>query len=167
VVPDVILPDPLAHLKSGEQYNEYSLPWDTVQPTDYASWTLPVSDLDRIRANSNRRTRTNAEFVNISQDSRAARERSERTLQSLFIDDVRKEREESKLMEKRAGASPHGMTATENNPAPGEAIDPDQWVKTLKEDPYAQEAISILNDLVAVDASIHAAGKPRTVKTTP
>ena len=35
MTPDIVLPDGLRYLKTGEKYLEYSLPWDTVTPTAF------------------------------------------------------------------------------------------------------------------------------------
>ncbi|NNF48168.1 MAG: PDZ domain-containing protein, partial [Desulfofustis sp.] len=48
VVPDVILPSLLQNLKSGEQYLDYSLPWDQDEPVRYDAYADKVGDLQTI-----------------------------------------------------------------------------------------------------------------------
>jgi carboxyl-terminal processing protease len=155
VVPDIILPDPLAHLKSGERHNEYSLPWDSIQPTTFESWLLPVQDIDHLRTQSSARVKTDANFADIIRDAKKARKRAERTLQSLHIDDLRSQREEAKNADKMAAF--HGMPMEDE--AGNDSADPKRWVKNLQEDPFALEAMAILGDLLALEELHRTAGK--------
>jgi carboxyl-terminal processing protease len=141
VVPDIILPDRLGHLKSGEQYSEYSLPWDQVEPVEYQKWASLSLPIKTLKKNSAQRVAANEEFQRIKKDAAKARERSEKTVRSLHIDNLRKERDEIKQMveadEEEAGEAPHGKTED----------DPDAWIKRAKKDPYILEAQAVLQDI--------------------
>ncbi len=146
VVPDIILPDRLQYLKTGEKYAEYSLPWDTVAPVNYSHWNDLAIRLDTLRSHSRQRTATDPRFQEIAQGAARTKELSERTLQSLNIDTVRREREEAK---KLTDVVPmHGKKADQpkdhvQTPAEKEK----QLAKDVLDDPYASEALAVLGDL--------------------
>ena len=55
VVPDIVLPSLFQHLKSGEKYLDYSLPWDQVGPAEYTPFSSKPIDLNTIRKRSQQR----------------------------------------------------------------------------------------------------------------
>ena len=146
VIPDIILPDRLQYLKTGEKYSEYSLPWDTVAPVSYTRWTGPGVRLDTLRARSQERTASDPKFQEIAREAALTKERSERTRQSLDLDTIRKEREEAKKLtevapmhgEKPAAQPDHVLTAEEKEK---------ELADGLLEDPYASEALAVLTDM--------------------
>jgi carboxyl-terminal processing protease len=145
VVPDIILPDRLKHLKTGEQYIDYSLPWDTVSSVKYQRWSEKGIDLGALKANSERRVTADEEFIEVAEAARRAGEKMEQTLQSLNIDDLRRERDEAKRFgDKTAeGETPH---PDRGDDAAGKAAE--EWLKAVKEDPYAGEAMAVLGDIL-------------------
>ena len=153
VVPDIILPDRLQYLKTGEKYAEYSLPWDTVAAVNYTRWPHHGLSLDAIRARSRQRTATDPKFIEIAKEAALAKERSEQTRQSLNIDTVRTEMAEAKKMadlapmhgEKKKPAPDHVLTAAEKE---------QQLADNVLDDPYASEALAILGDLQAAPHSL-------------
>jgi carboxyl-terminal processing protease len=146
VIPDIILPDRMQHLKSGEQYNEYSLPWDSIRGTSYRRGPLSTAELAAIREASQRRTKLNEDFSSIRKDALLAQERSERTRQPLQIDEVRRERAELRQMDQRALA--HGQMPLDQDEAAALGERDADWIKKLGEDPYAGEALTVLSDLL-------------------
>src|SRR5690606_13394613 len=110
VVPDIVLPDRLEHLKTGEQYIDYSLPWDKVEGTIYNSWPKIGATIEELRAESAARVAVDKEFTVISEEARVAKERMDQSQQSLKIDDLRREREEARSLEakEKGFVSPHG-----------------------------------------------------------
>jgi carboxyl-terminal processing protease len=154
VIPDIVLPDELRYLKTGEKYLEYSLPWDTVGPTKFARWPQAAKDLSRIKEESSQRVQSDPEFVAIREEAGLAKERSEQTLQSLNIDELRKERQETKELEAKAGGTAHGRPGAlpaakkdEAKASPGEKLR--LWTEGLYKDPYTEEAMGVLADVAA------------------
>lgn len=147
VVPDIILPDRLGHLKSGEQYSEHALPWDRVEPIDYEKWENAPLPIVELKNQSARRVATNEEFQRIITAAERARERSEQTERSLLIEEMRKQREEMQRLaeadEDMTGAAPH-MPTGEN---------PEDWRKEVAASPYIKEAQAILQDLISLPAA--------------
>jgi carboxyl-terminal processing protease len=156
VVPDIILPDRLGHLKSGEQYLDHSLPWDTVDATDYVPWNRQPQAKNELKAKSARRVATEESFITISRDGARAKERMENTRQSLNIEDIRRERQEAKKLQKEMPGWHEEEAATagkEKNPV-GAEEKRRLWLLEVNEDPYTREAMAILEDLAGVVPAI-------------
>lgn len=152
VVPDIVLPDRLQYLKSGEQYAEYSLPWDTVAPVRYSRWGKDGALLEAVRKHSRDRVAADPEFRKIAEEAALAKERSEQTEKSLNFLVLQKEREEAK--ELADGASPHGDMKADKNPdrrVLSAAEKEQELVKEVRENPYTREGLAILKDLAAAE----------------
>ena len=150
IVPDIVLPDRLGHLKSGEQYLDHSLPWDTVDAVAFIPWNRQALAKSDLRTMSARRVASEEAFLAISRDEARARERMENTLQSLNIEEVRRERDEAKKLQQK-------MPGWHDEEAPASAKEKDSaagpeekhrlWLREVSEDPYAREAMAVLADL--------------------
>ncbi|PLX86137.1 MAG: tail-specific protease [Desulfuromonas sp.] len=151
IVPDIVLPDTMQHVKSGEKFLDFSLPWDTVDPTEYTPWQLPAQALSAVKARSIERVKESEDFVTIAKEAEEAKARREKTLQPLQFEEVKKEREEVKAKRAKKNPGMHGHGADEGdekkNAELSEQEKRDQWLADIQEDPYAQEAISVLDDL--------------------
>ncbi|MDO3378476.1 carboxy terminal-processing peptidase [Geoalkalibacter halelectricus] len=147
VVPDIILPDRLRHIESGEQYLDYSLPWDKVTPIRFTPWPqdLPI---DKLRQASEERIAADEEFRTIAADAERARERMKQTTLPLNLEEARQARRE--LLQQREDSPPHdqGMAA-EDSVEPGLSSEERQqrWARNAAEDPYVGEAQAVLRDL--------------------
>jgi len=144
VHPDIVLPDPFRHLETGEKYLDYSLPWDTVSPVPYSPWNSGVSDRATLADLSRKRTESNDEFKEIMKEAKEAEERRDKTLQPLQIAEAWRERRawRSEKEDKVAGLPGHGAQAAEEEGGSG------AWIEKLKEDPFAQEGLAILDDMI-------------------
>lgn len=141
VVPDIILPDRLGHLKTGEQYIPHSLPWDTVEKVDYTKWHKQELPMERLKLDSQTRVAVDDKFNRISDQAESARLRSEKTLRPLNLDEYRTLRAE---LEKNFGDKEEGPAHPKVKPDSAE-----EWPATVKTDPYVQEATFILADILA------------------
>ncbi len=151
VVPDIVLPDRLQYLKTGEKYSEYSLPWDTVAPVGYSRWNREGGRLDTIRSRSRQRTAADPKFKEIAVEAAMAKGRSEKTRQSLNLDEVRRERDEAKQQESE---NPMHETKQKKDKASvtklqSPAEKEQALVKALLDDPFARESMAVLGDLAA------------------
>lgn len=155
VVPDIILPDTMEYLKYGEQYADYSLPWDTVKPVDYHTWSHRFSDLSPLRIKSAERVSVDTKFNEIKKEAQQVKERMENTIQSLYIDDVLNERRASHSNHTQS-QSPHsshdGPPADSNSEGDKTTTSDEQlrkkWILETSEDPYVEEAIFLLDDIL-------------------
>lgn len=168
IVPDIILPDRLQHLKSGEQYIDYSLPWDTVPAVNYNRWNEIGLNLPALKNASAKRVQSEKSFQEIAAAAKKAKERSAQTLQSLSIDDLRRERAEARSQTDQDAVSPHGGSKPKNQ---DRSLTDEQrqqaWVKELGEDPYTREAMAVLLDLRSAAVAATSNGKAPTARTTP
>lgn len=156
VVPDVILPSLFQNLKSGEQYLDYSLPWDQDEPVRYDSYSDKVGDLQTIIDRSKARIKESADLVLIEEEAARAATRSEQTVIELNLESMRAKRAEEKQAREKVGA--HYSRLEEDDLEDPAVIDelpespesgPDEdWLSDLAGDPYVTESEMIINDLV-------------------
>ena len=139
VVPDIILPDRLGHLKTGEQYIPHSLPWDTVDKVKFQKWTKQQLPLTELKTASHKRVTTDKKFKQISDDAESAQIRSEDSMRSLNIDDFRQLRAEFKKRNSDKKKAPHSAVADDSSA---------KWAKTVNEDPYVKESGFVLADIM-------------------
>jgi len=157
VVPDIVLPDRQQHNKFGERYLDHSLPWDTIGSVPHADWPKGVGDVQTLLSQSRQRVTGNAQFGEIRRVAETLAVRLENTRQSLQLDTVVRERKEFD-----ADKSPHG-DALEGDDGkggrkPGEA-EQVKLAREVREDPYAQEALAILEDMLGQAAAKTIVGK--------
>ena len=164
VVPDIVLPDQFEHLKTGEQHLDYALPWDTVPATSYSKWKTPGLNIAQLRSDSEKRVEASKEFKTISEESIRAEEKINQTMQSLNIDDLRKEREEAKARDKAMASMPgmHGIMGDGeddgDNPDKAKVTDPKekfrQWMQEVSDDPYVGEGMDLLEEILSEEHSV-------------
>jgi len=153
VVPDLVLPDVMSGLKTGEQYIDFALPWDTVNPATFTKWPKCGPDISKLREKSLKRVASDQKLIDMKTAAVRLEEKKKNTLKSLNIDDVRKEIEEArKQNEKDPEASLHGHFKTKS-----EAKTPEEkkkaFLKEVSEDAYVKEAISVIEDIITADPS--------------
>jgi carboxyl-terminal processing protease len=152
VTPDIILPDRMQHLKSGEQYNDFSLPWDTVAPTAYRQWPNQVADISLLRKRSRGRVDENQAFADIIAADKAAEAKGKKTLQSLKVDDILQQFAKERQQQKKLAGANFGHRDTVDGEDEGDkSLTPaeleSRWQQEVNSDPYVKEAVSILYDM--------------------
>ncbi|EKD38133.1 MAG: hypothetical protein ACD_75C00851G0003 [uncultured bacterium] len=159
VEPDIVLPNLFEHIKSGERYLDYSLPWDSIEAVPFTPWTDKPFDLELLRKKSLERAATDEGLKIIAEEAVKAAERVEHTVVSIDLEDMRGKREESKLMREKVGA--HYRKYREEQEDDGEfdeledeKADPKEvWLKNVQEDPYIREAVNIVGDIIRFSKS--------------
>lgn len=153
VEPDVVLPNLYEHLKSGERYLDYSLPWDSIDPIEFTSWQGKSFNLDKIVSNSLERAEGSEGFQIIKEEAKKAEAKSKETVVTVNLEDMRKKRFESKRMREKVGA--HYLRyreEEEESEDDGDKDDPEaqkkKWLEEVNQDPYIQEATNIVKDLI-------------------
>ena len=141
VVPDIILPDRLGHLKTGEQYIPHSLPWDTVAKVDYQKWSKQKLPIEQLKAESEIRVAASDKFNKISEQVKQAKTRSENTLRPLNLKKYRLLRDElKKSIDDGDEKKPAHAAVTTDTSA--------EWEEAINADPYVKEAAFILMDIL-------------------
>ncbi|MCY4524906.1 MAG: carboxy terminal-processing peptidase, partial [Halobacteriovoraceae bacterium] len=166
IVPDIVLPDPLGHIKNREQDLEYSLPWDKVEPQKFTSWTKQKYNLSLLKKRSKLRVKKNKRFKRIKESIAYLTKRSEETSISLNIKDIIKEDEQSKKMAKKLKLDEENKNITianyEASLKAAHKIKPgdekhwredfeqrkDEMKKSIRMDTLLEESIYIINDMV-------------------
>lgn len=153
VEPDIVLPDLFEHIKSGEKYLDYSLPWDSIEAVAYSKWAGKKIDLQMLKKRSQERTAADEGFKIIKEEAEKAAIRSEDTVISIHIDDMRQKRQESKEMREKVGVHYRKYREAEDsfgneNSAPEDEDTKTTWIKDVNEDPYVREAVNIVGDMI-------------------
>jgi carboxyl-terminal processing protease len=153
VEPDIMLPSLFQHLKSGEKYLEYSLPWDQVEPVSISPYSGKPFNLDSIRKKSMQRVGQEEGLKIIAEEAKKADERSKQTAISLKLADMRQKMEESRLERNKVDAKYRkyqGMNDEEHSEIDGKTTKKDEvsdWREDIKQDPYISEAKNIIVDI--------------------
>ena len=156
VEPDIVLPSLFQHLKSGEQYLDYSLEWDQDAPAKYATYTDKITDLQEIIDRSRERVKQSQGLVLIEEEAKRSTLRSKQTIIDLDIDSMRAKREEERLAREKVGAHMGSLEEDQSDDTgiPEDLAESDEqtsdaeWLVELDKDPYVAESQMIINDLV-------------------
>lgn len=151
VEPDIVLPSLFAHVKSGERYLDYSLPWDSIAAVDFTPWPKPLH-LATLKERSAKRVEADSDFSLIRAEAAKAVVRSEKTLVSVALPDLRRERAEALISEKKVGDL-YKLHALNDDSAEESGVEPtreekkEKWLKRVNKDPYIREGMNIIADL--------------------
>ncbi|HHT47839.1 MAG TPA: carboxy terminal-processing peptidase [Firmicutes bacterium] len=160
---DLVLPDPYAFLEIGERYYDYVLPWDQVQPLTYQKWTGNHWDLATLKANSAQRLAVNPYFALVQKNVDQIRKQQEETLQPLQLAkhlaiQQQLEAEVAEInagMDRTTGLDFKSLSAKEQ--AKEELEREQEWVQQLEKDFYLEEAVNVLQDMIAATPAAAAA----------
>lgn len=156
VVPDLVLPDPVAHIEGGERTLDHSIPWSEIAPLSYQPWKGARWDVAQLADKSKKRRDAESVFAKI--DARGSFLKAQRgdTLVPLQEDkwrarqakvknaldtvdpklDEGKERLDVTLVDYA-----HRGTANDKN----ERLE--TWRKELTRDPWLEEATRLVLDM--------------------
>lgn len=148
-------------MKSGEQYSDYSLPWDQVVPIPFARYNGKKIDLVPLQTASELRVKTDPGFQAIAEEAKKAEERSKDTVISLQLSDMKQKRDEAELTRKKIGThyrkyrvqNEGGLGEEAENGVP-KVDDKLKWQDEVKDDPYIREATWVLADMAAAKQPI-------------
>jgi carboxyl-terminal processing protease len=169
VVPDIVLPDRLRHVESGEQYLEHSLPWDQVPAAEFSTW--PASPpVQKLEERSLARASENEELSEIAREAERVRERMADTTYPLHIDQARERHQQ--MQNERENRPFHGMAALHDEDASEDRDLSEKerkalWTEKTAEDPYVLEAVSVLQDFRRLEEITDHLTKKATTAATP
>jgi carboxyl-terminal processing protease len=151
VTPDVILPDPYAHLESGEQFLKHSIPWAKVKAVPYTAWK-PALDKKKLISQSQTRVKKDVRFQRIAETISWYDQRRKLTSKDLTMDAFLKERKEVKERadslekeEESKNVSVKSLDSIKDKVAQEKF---DEFQKTLKIDPVIEESMNIIKDMI-------------------
>ena len=152
VVPDLVLPDVMSGLKTGEQYLDYAMPWDTVAPVAFSKWPKCQPDIPKLKEKSVKRVASNQDFIDMKTRAMRLEGKQKNTLKSMNINDVRNEIEEARLQKGKDTEISHGRPKPQDNAKTPEEKK-EAFSKEISTDNYVKEAISVIEDIITVDPS--------------
>jgi len=151
VVPDIILPSLFQHLKSGEKYLDYSLPWDQVGPVDFTPFDDKIPNLAMLKKKSMGRVKHDEGLKMIAEEAQKAIERRKHTVISLKLTDMRKKMDEDRREREKIGSQYRkyqerleGSDSSDLNEKNGKKDTVSNWKEEIKQDPYVNEAKNII-----------------------
>ncbi|MEI8348455.1 MAG: carboxy terminal-processing peptidase, partial [Pseudomonadota bacterium] len=98
ITPDIIIPDPLAYLKSRERDIDYSLPWDEINKLKYNVFDGPPYDMKLLKSRADQRMAKDTAEQKIIKSVKYLAKRQDETKVSLSIEQLRKENEQNKKL---------------------------------------------------------------------
>ncbi len=140
VEPDLLLPDPLPYVQSGERYTDFALPWDTIAPVSFTPWQTTSFDIDMLRDASQKRLSESPRFKILTGMRERNNERGAMTERSLDLKDLWRELSEFKKAQNAEA------TVNTDKQVQGDLIDED-WLNQIEKDLFVGEAMHILADL--------------------
>ena len=154
---DVVLPDLSEYTKIREKDNPDALPWDEIQKADYNTWKYAY-DLTAIKSASDTRIKNSTAFTTISKDAEFLNKQNDNSY-SLNLEKYRQEQKELKATYKQIESVAKLPVELKIESLPQDsvkyAVDSDkaerykQWLKNLKTDIYLDEAVKVVDDMVA------------------
>lgn len=149
VEPDIVMPSLYEHLKSGEKYLEYSLPWDSIEPVDYDPFAEPIR-VEDIADKSIARVEKDDAFNVIREEAENAKKRSLDTMIYLDIEKMRDDRKVTAVAKERLNSQIHTFDEDEalENEKKSDVEKQLIWENQISEDPYVLEAGRVIEDIL-------------------
>ncbi len=155
VVSDVVLPDLYSEMKIGERYEDYCLPWTTVDPArGYRVWKDPVP-VTMLQKKSKERTAKSEAFKILAEQT--AFLKKDDTKVSLNLKAYRADEDKRKQENKRFEAAEKKSTRlnvaglsvdiTALNGDTAKISRTDKWLADLRKDVYLEEAVQVIGDM--------------------
>jgi carboxyl-terminal processing protease len=153
---DIVMPDRYAYLKMGERDVENAMPWDKIDPAEYAIWDK-TANFNKAISNSKSRIEQNAQFKLIEENAKWIDSRSEDNTYSLNIkkfkiaqDAIEEAAKKFKPISKyknslQFASLPYEIVETNKDSVLKEKRD--RWHEGLSKDIYVEEALNVLDDL--------------------
>ncbi len=153
VISDIPLPDINEHL-TREKDLDHALGWDTISPTHYQKWTAGPDNLKEIKNKSAQRVKANPSFKLITEHVKRVKDQQQNTSQSLKLAEIYTEQTRLKEQAERLknyAAERSYLKVTVLN---GDSTEPSrleklkEWQKEVGADPYIDEAMFVLGDVI-------------------
>ena len=158
VVPDVVIPDYLEHLKIREKHNPYSLPYDEIGKANYPKWNSGYS-LETVKQAASARIANDTTFKRIQEASVYVGKQNDKAY-SLQLDKYRQEQKQIREAVKRIDnltklSTPLPVNFMKQDEGKYISVDKDkterykQWLSGVSKDVYIDQAVKVVKDIVA------------------
>lgn len=154
VEPDIVLPNLLEHIKSGERYLDYSLPWDAIDPIKFNPARGHSLDIELLRERSLKRAAADEGLQIITEEAAKALARSKDTILTIQLDDMLQKRQEAEQVREKVGAHYRRFQDMQDEEEGAEGRIDDKkdtkkkWLEEVNNDPYIREAVNIIGDII-------------------
>ncbi len=159
VTPDIILPDNYTYIKTGEQDQEYAMKWTEIDPVEYNQKVTSVQTmLPTLKRNSSERVSNSEVFQMIDANAKRLKEQRDITSYSLNLEEY--QAMEAKL-DKEAEKYEEIFQTNEELRIENLLVDlkdiqideskkarNDEWLESIQEDPYIEECLHIMQDML-------------------
>ena len=157
VVPDVVIPDYLEHLKIREKHNPYSLPYDEINKASISRWN-PGYSLDVVKQTAASRIANDSTFKRIQEASVFVGKQNDKAY-SLKLDKYRAEQKQIREAVKRIDTltklqKPLPVAFMKQDESKYVSADKDkterykQWLTAVSKDIYVDQAVKVVKDIV-------------------
>jgi len=167
VAPDVVLPDPAGHIESGERFLDHNIPPSQVEPAGFSPVT-PSWTSTSLAANSRKRVANNNLLAKVSQRTSMLEKRNDDTVVPLKLEVWQEKRradeKELEALDPKLGESKPRLKlevveyAGRPKIARGNRKDTRdrlaEWKKGLARDPWLEEAVYVLNDMLSAGPKV-------------
>ena len=163
VASDVVLPDILEYSKVREKDNPDALPWDEIQKADYKTWKYAY-DLNPIVKASEERLKNDSAFSIINKDAAWLNDQNDKS-HSINIDKYRQEQKKwsSTVKQIETLSKLSNELKIETLPQDAGKYDNDKdkadryakWMKSLQKDIWLNEAVKVVDDMVASKSLVY------------
>jgi len=159
VIPDIILPDKNDFLKIGEKYYDHPLKADSLEPVKFSKWN-PNFDINTLRDLSKKRVSKDRVFKIIEKYIERIKRINQNKKISLMLEDALLKKEKLKKEMDKLGKKSECLleftpeSTIKNNTYKSDNLkkiaseNETEWFKRIKSDPYINESLKILRDMI-------------------
>ena len=158
VIPDIVLPDNLTYVKSGEKEYEYAMPWDEIDDVEYTSWDHDEDAYTRAIMNSQVRVNNSSAFQLINERALKIKENRDEKELTLNFEGYKAERKNEKEEGERYKALKEEIETMELVSLPSTIAEMAEdstkmervkvWHENLQKDHYIDEALYVIHDMI-------------------
>lgn len=151
---DIILPEKLSYIDTGERDMKKALPWDKIEAANYKKLD---NNFANVIAASNERVKQNPQFILIDENAKLIAERQKQDIENLKFADYKAKQQESeeKIAKFKEISKYQNNLKFTSVPYEQELLKIDtthksrieDWHKQLGKDVYIEEAVNVLHDL--------------------
>jgi carboxyl-terminal processing protease len=160
VIPDIVLPDQFAYIKTGEKEEINPLSWSEIDPVTHQQNVYELPDLDMLREKSAARVQQSEVFNLIDKNAKRLKENRDDSVFPLSLKaysaEMDEKEAESKKYDDLANKELAALSGIRNMEIDLQEMASDSakigrnedWIKQLKKDVYVDECLSIMSDMI-------------------
>jgi carboxyl-terminal processing protease len=159
VVPDISLPDPTAHMETGERHLDHAIPWSKVDPLRFKPVSAGKWSVGELADASVARIAGSTIFDRLGKQSAYVKQRREQSLVPLEQQKWRAQRERDRTMSEELGVKLSdgpplfNVALAASSRASSENGRIKEWQKNLARDPWVEETLRVMDDMIAARKS--------------